>query len=123
MARGTLKTQPKPREAQYTAVNDMKLRMTIAGLADKYDEAVREIIYRTYQDDQLAMLYRAIRTSGMYQSGGKSKVHRKILEFPNAYVYDFCDTVLTALYGPDWLNNHRALKHELVRPWHVVEKL
>lgn len=104
-------------------MNDIRLQMTLAVLADKYSEQVRSIIYSTYQDDQIHAIYRGIRNSGIYERGGKSKVHRKIIEFPNAFVFDFVDSVLTPLYGRDWLKNKKALRHELVRQWWVVERL
>lgn len=123
MARGVFRKKPLHREEQYTAVDDMKLRMTVTLMADRYSEKIREYIYRCYQDDRLAMLYRSIRISGMYKDGSKDKVRKKIVEFPNPYVYDFVDTVLTELYGSDWLNEPKALRHELVRPWWVVDKI
>lgn len=112
----------KPQE-QFAAVNDLKLQMTLSALANKFNERVRMIIYKTYQDDQVASIYRQIRNSGIYQHGSASKVHRKIIEFPNQYVYDFVDTVMSSMYGDEWMSNDTALKHDLVRPWHVVEKL
>lgn len=123
MAVRTIRRQPIRAEEQYTAVNDTKLQLTLATLADRYSEQIRAIIYATYQDDSLAMIYRRIRNSGVYAKGSASKVHRKILEFPNAHVYDFCDTVMTELYGPDWLDDRRALRHELIKPWWVVSNI
>lgn len=118
--KGKLRTTPIRAEEQYIAVDDVKLRMTIAALSDKYSEKIRTLIYRTYQDDHLALIYRRIRNSGIYDRGSKDKVRKKILQFPSGYVYDFCDTVMTTLYGPDWLSDRRALRHELVAPWLVV---
>jgi hypothetical protein len=92
-------------------------------MSDRYSRRIRAMIYRTYQDAELAALYRAIRASGVYQHGGKSKVRRKIVEFPSPHVYDFCNAVLTPLYGPDWLADPKALSHELVKPWWVVATL
>lgn len=111
------------RADQFHVVNDEKLRLTLMGMADKYDEQVRDIIKKTYDDPQLNSLYRAMRRSGVFDKGGKSKVHREIVRFPNGYVFDFVDTVLSALYGKDWLKDIRALKHELVRPWHTVRRI
>lgn len=123
MARGKLNQKASKPQEQYVAVNDLKLQMTLSVLADRYNEAIRSLIYKTYQDDELHSIYKAIRNSGIYQKGGKSKVYRNVIEFPNGYVFDFCDTVMTEMYGEDWLNNPAALRHELVRPWHVVSKL
>jgi len=97
----------------------MKLRMSLVLLADQYDQRIRELIYRTYTDPHLASLYRAIRTSGIYEKGGESKVHRKIVEIPNVYV----DGFLQAVFGRDYYKDDRALRHELIRPWWVVAKL
>ena len=111
------------RSDQFHVVNDEKLRLTLMGMADKYDEQVRDIIKKTYDDLKLNSLYRAMRASGVFDHGGKSRVHREIVRFPNGYVFDFVDTVMSALYGNNWLSDVRALKHELVRPWHVVRKI
>jgi len=120
---GTLHQKIKPRD-QFPVVDDEKLRMTLLGVADKYSYQIREMIARAYNDPELMLLYKGIRNSGIYQHGGKGGArHRKILEFPNAYIADFVDTVMTALYDQDWLKNNNALKHELVRPWWVVERL
>lgn len=107
---------------QFQVFDDEKLRMSLVALADTFSEKVRRIIYRTYTDQKIQSIYAGLRNSGDFDAGGKSKVHREIVRFPNGYVYDFCDTVLTQLYGPDWLQNHRALKHDLVRPWWIITK-
>lgn len=123
MPKGTLQANKLKPQEQFAAVNDLKLQMTLSALADRFNEKVRMIIYKTYQDDKVASIYRQIRNSGIYQHGSASKVHRKIIEFPNQYVYDFVDTVMSAMYGDEWMSNDTALRHDLVRPWHVVEKL
>lgn len=107
----------------YQFEENEKLRTSLIGMAEKYSEYARTIIYMTYNDPKLMAIYRNIRNSGIYEKGSKGKVRRKILEFPNSYVYDYCDTVLSALYGKDWTRNNRALRHEILRPWWVVSKL
>lgn len=121
--KGALRKKPIRAEETFWVVDNLKLQMTLASLADRLSEKVRMHIYMVYNDDHLASLYRGIRASRAFQHGGSSKVHRKIVDFPSAYVYDFCNTVLSALYGDDWIRNNKALKHELVRPWWVIEKL
>lgn len=111
------------KEEQFQDLGNMKLRMSLVLMADRLSEAVRDHIFATYNNPVLHSSYNQIRNSGIYQKGGKSKVHRKILEFPDAYVFDFVDITMRALYGPEWLKNRRALNHELVRPWWVVSKL
>lgn len=121
---GKINQHKLPKDLQFSVFSDKKLRMALSGLADKYDEKIRQIIYKTYNDPIIGSTYRGIRSLGTYESGSKTGArHRKILTFPNHYVYDFVDTVMNAIYGPDWLNNNTALKHELVRPWWVVNKL
>ncbi len=116
---GKIRKQSLKKFEQYETVNDEKLRLTLMGMADKYDERVRKIIYATYSDMKIATIYNDIRKSGIYDKGSKDKSKRKILEIPNAYVYDF----LTALFGKDWILDDKAIKHELVKPWWVVSRL
>lgn len=123
MARGSSTSKRSRPEEQFIAVDDLRLQMALATIADKYSNHARLIIYHTYNDLDIAASYRAIRASGVYQKGSKSKTHRKIIEFPNAVVYDFVNAVLSSLYGSQWLSNRKALKHELVRPWWVVNRL
>ena len=121
---GKVNPQNIPVEDQFHVVDDEKLRMSVAVLADRYDIGVRNMIYRAYNDADLMMMYKNIRNSGVYEKGGKGGArHRKIVIIPNGYISDFLDAVMIPLYGPDWLKNNRALQHELVRPWWVVNKL
>lgn len=113
----------KPQDDFYAVVDDEKLRLTLTAYANALDERTRQIVYRAYNDDRLHSEYRAIRASRQFEKGSQSKVRRKILEFPGPEVYQFVDKTMTALYGPEWINDRRALTHELVRPWWVVEKL
>lgn len=106
-----------------TLVDDTKLKMSLIAMSSKYNDQIRAYIYSVYNDLDLMRTYNAIRESSAFEHGGKSKVHRKVVEFPNGFVFDFVDTVLTPLYGQDWLQNKKALRHELVRPWWVVKKL
>lgn len=123
MSVGRIRHKKLTKEEQFCAVNDLRLQMTLTAISDKYTDKVRALIYKTYQDDYLASVYRQIRSTGAYESGSKSKVRRKIIEFPNTYVYDFVDTVLSSMYGADWMDNNNALRHDLVRPWWVVNSL
>lgn len=123
MSQGTLRSRHLKSSEQFSAVDDLKLQMTLVAISDKFSQSVRELIYHTYQDDRLASIYRQIRNTGAFEKGSKSKTRRKIIEFPNPFVFDFVDTVLSTMYGKDWMDNNNALKHDLVRPWWVVSKL
>lgn len=118
---GRMRQKPLKASEQFVAVDDFKLRLTIQAMADRYSEQIRDLIYHVYQDDEINALYRAIRASGIYQHGSKTKTHRKIIEYPNAYVADFVNTAMTQLYGPDWVKKRQALRHELVSPWLVIQ--
>lgn len=120
---GSLRTQPLKPEDQFYVVDDEKLRMTLIAVSDRFSENVRKFILKTYSDPYLYGIYDSIRISGRFQKGSKGKTVRKVVEFPHPHIYDFVGTVLGQLYGPNWLNNPKALRHELVRPWLVVEKL
>jgi hypothetical protein len=114
---GTFRQKLLHAKEQFGSVDDMKLKMTLIGLADRYSYQVREMIRRAYEDPELILLYRGWRNLYAFDKGGK--VHKEIIRFPNGHVYDFVNTVLTALYGSDWMQNKKALKHELVRPWWI----
>lgn len=105
---------------QFTVTDDTKLRMTLAAIADKWDEATRQYLWKCYNDPKLMILYAQIRDSGVNVQGVGEARRREVIKFPNRIVYDFVDTVLTNLYGPDWMQNNKALQHELVRPWFVI---
>ena len=100
-----------------------KIQLALNLMADKINEQQRNKILLTYNDRKLLKGYEDIRNSGIYQSGGKSKSHRKILEFPNPETFEFANRTLIALYGEDWMQNNKALRHPLVRPWWVVKSL
>jgi hypothetical protein len=118
-----LRAKQLKKNEQFQAVSDEKLRLTLLGMADRYSEQTRAYIHYCYADPELNEIYRKIRASGVYQKGNLSNGRRKVIEFPNAYIYDFVNTVMTALYDKDWVNNNRALSHELVKPWLVVAKV
>lgn len=120
---GKIVAKQQDKNEQYKFVDNEKVRLSLVALSDKYSESIRDHILNIYNNPKLHDAYRAIRNSGLYQKGGKSKVHRKIVEFPDAYVFDFVDTVMNALYGEEWLYDSRAMRHELVKPWLVVKKI
>ena len=107
----------------FPKVDDLKVRESLILMTDKFNAGIRKFILACYQSDKLAGIWQEVRNSGVYDHGGKSKTYRKMVEFPNAYVFEFVNEVLTAQYGKDWLYDNKALQHELVRPWHVVSKL
>lgn len=123
MAVHALRTKELSTKDQFWFEKNDKLRLSLVGMAEKFSENARTMIFMTYNDPEINAIYRNIRNSGIYDKGSKGLVRRKILEFPNSFVYDYCDTVLSALYGKDWSRNNKALRHELVRPWWVVSKL
>ncbi len=116
---GNIGKKPLPIPDQYAAVDDQKLKLTLVAVADKYDERIRNHIYRIYNDNHLMLIYKCIRESGIYNKGSRDKSKRKILEIPDAYVYDF----LTTLFGENWISDNKALHHDLVKPWWVVKTL
>lgn len=107
---------------ELVSFNDEKLRLTLSALADSVDERARKIIYNTYSDPKIMSYYQGLRASGMFERGSKSKVHREVVRFPSPLIYDFVDKTLKAIYGPDWMYSKRAMHHDLVKPFWIVEK-
>lgn len=118
--RGALRSTALKESQKLPYVDDMKMRASLLALQDRYAENIRDFILLCYKHPGLLQTYKDIRNSGIYEKG---KDRRKIVEFPNPYVFDYCDTILTALYDEDWLNNTKALNHEIVKPWLVVNKI
>lgn len=100
-----------------------KMRLSLAAMADKIDEKARDKILLTYNDRKLLKAYENIRNSGIYQKGGGKAHHRKMLEFPNPETFEFVNRTLTALYGENWIQDNKALRHPLVKPWWVIKSI
>jgi hypothetical protein len=122
MPRGKILTGKEDKIDDFRLVDDFKLRLTLSAIADQISEQERMFVYEYYSSPQVIKLYSDIRKSGIYQSGSKDKSRRKILDLPPK-IMDFLDVVMGNLYGQDWLSNRRALNHELVRPFLLVERL
>ena len=119
MPKGRIKKKKEQRD-NFEQVDDIKIRSTLMMMADKYDEQARKIIQHAYSDKKLLRKWQKIRDSNDFQVRQGKHNLRKLIEFPNAYVFDFVDTILARLYGVDWLYEDKALEHELVKPWLVV---
>lgn len=121
---GKAGAKKKKKEEQFIEVtDDTKLRASLVALADRYTEQIRDVIFLTYKNQELLKHYQEIRRSGAHDEGSKSKVWKKVLMYPNPYVADFVNDVMTALKGADWMDNKKNFNHELVRPWMVVDKI
>lgn len=117
-----LKPNEKPQD-EFSFITDEKIRKTFILMLGKFNEKEKEVIRRTYGDRKLLQKYEDIRNSGVFQHPVGQAARRKLLEFPNHETWRFADTVMTQLYGDDWLYDNRALRHELVRPFLVVKKI
>lgn len=120
MAKGAIRDKKPDMVDQFRFVDDGLVKRTLIGMADRYDERIRNIIYRTYNDLKLHDIYRRTRASGVHQH---RKDNRKIIEFPNNYVYDFVNTIMSHRHGDDWMSNKKAINDELVRCWWVVDRI
>ncbi len=125
MAKGSIRNEKERQELlefQYSKVDNEKMRLLLISMDNKLTKQVRNFIMDCYNSPQLHKLYRDMREGG--ETKVKSKAgHRQLVSFPNAYVFDFVDTVLSARYGDNWLQNKKALRHELVKPWWTVLKI
>lgn len=115
------------KQDSFPEVDDDKLRLSLFALSDKINEDARNEILSYYNDPFLLREYQAIRDSGVFDSGDASKSMRQTVMYPSITVRDFIHTVMKELYGDDWLKNmtkyHKALRHELLRPWVTVGKI
>lgn len=118
---GAIIEKTLPHEEQFPFVNDNKLRATLAVIADKFSGDVRNHILQVYSDSELLGMYHYIREAGIYETGGKSKTHRKIMVIPDGFIYNFLEAVMVPMYGKDWKSNRKALQHDLVKPWLTVK--
>jgi len=123
MARGRLVTK-KQREQlpNFDSVDDKKLRQTLILMTDRFDEIARKKIIKTYNDKKLLQKYHKLRMNDDGRAYGKAR-RRPLAEFPNAQVFDFVDTVMTGLYGVDWLQQNKPFKHELIKPWLIAKSV
>lgn len=95
-------------------------------LAGFYSEKYRQIILNTYEDLELRSLYNAIREESSLGLHNKSKHHRQIIKFPNAYVLHFLNDCFVPKYGEDWLKDKDTLykvmrNEELIKPWLTIK--
>lgn len=121
--------EPTKHKDQFPHANSEKIRLFLAAMADKYNERVRTMILRTYEDHDLLSYYHAIRQQhAIDRQLGKKSIGRRYISFPNGYVFDFVDTVMRAKYGEDWLSNDKTFfkacrKEDLIKPWLLVSKV
>lgn len=117
---GHFANKPQRLADQFPVVNDEKLQLSLGALADKWNEYQRAVIYETYNDTELLMLYKNARDMGAFQKGWKDKSHREVMRFPNPDIFKFCQQVFEPLYGPHWALNEQLWRHELLAPWMLI---
>lgn len=104
---------------------DLELQKSLIKYADDLEEWYRDEIWQTYMDQELASEYRSLRAFSSLHNKGmtQNKSMREIVRIPAGAVYQFLKDIFEPLYGPKWMREKKALRHELVRPWWVVEKI
>jgi hypothetical protein len=110
---------------QFHVIQDEQLRAAFIGMADVVDEQARKEIVATYSDPKLASAFRAWRNyNDLNKKGFTDKGNmREIVRIPAGHVYEFLKAYFTPLYGEKWIQNIKALKHPLVRPWWLVSHI
>jgi hypothetical protein len=110
---------------QFHTVKDEVLRGYFISMADQLNEMARDEIVRIYNDPELASAYRAWRNfndlnnNGMTDKGNM----REIVRIPSGHVYEFLKAYFQPVYGDNWLQVPKVLKHQLIRPWWLVSKI
>lgn len=103
-----------------------KIQKSLNVLATVYNDKIRNFILACYTSKRLLDYYELRRKEydDMQHTSGKlgyGQAHRrKILEFPNGYIADFVDRIMTSRLGPDWIKNKRNYKNDLIRPWLTI---
>jgi hypothetical protein len=110
---------------QFHGVSDEKLRGYFISFADVIEEKARKEIVATYNDPQLASAYRAWRNYNDIHSKGftDKKTLREIVRIPAGHVYEFLRAYFSPIYGENWMQNRKCLRHELIRPFWIVSKI
>lgn len=129
--KGALRNRSLREDEKLPFIDDMKMRLSLNAIGDRYADDIREYIHLCYINPELLQHYQNIRSSGVFERGnykfGKmdNQVYkREVIRFPNQFVADFCDTVMSQLYEEDWMTDKRLFKkvckHPLIKPWLVV---
>jgi len=45
------------------------------------------------------------------------------VRIPSGHVYEFLKAYFQPVYGDNWLQVPKVLKHQLIRPWWLVSKI
>lgn len=128
MASGKIIRSPKDRlhpADQFYTVSDPQLRGYMIAFANQIDFQARREVLAYYNDQKLASAYRAWRSYNDLHKKGftDDKSLREIVRIPAGAVYEFLCAYFEPMYGKKWLQNKKALRHELVRPWWIVSKI
>ena len=118
-------TKPLDISDQFYTISDKALRNYLIKFADTIDEQHRQEIWATYNDPELASLYRAMRIYNDLGDKGftKKKTMREVIRLPAGPIYYFLKAIFEPIYGFKWLENRKVLNHQLVKPFWVVNKL
>jgi hypothetical protein len=90
------------------------------------NEETKQTLLYCYTDSALHDIYEGLRNEAKINKNSKSKVHRRIIKFPNMIVYTFLNDLFIPIYGEDWLTDKKTLRkvilrEELIKPWIVGE--
>jgi hypothetical protein len=113
------------RADQFYTISDKVLRGYLVQLADQIEEQHRQEIWATYNDPELASIYRGMRVYNDLNEKGftKQKTLREVVRLPAGPIYHFLRSIFQPIYGYDWLKNKKVLNHELVKPFWIVSKI
>lgn len=104
--------------------SDEALQKAFISLANDIDEKRRKEVWALYNDESLHSAYRAWRRYNSLNNNGMSKggTQREVIRL-HPVIYQFLQDLFYPHYGKGWLRNKKVLRHELVRPWWLVERI
>lgn len=107
------------------ASGDTQLQKTLIEYADGLEDWYRNAIWNTYFDPEVLADIKEARVANSLTDNGmtKGKTMREIVRIPSGPVYQFLKDLFEPIYGPKWLSEKKVLRHELVRPFWVVDKI
>lgn len=96
-------------------IQEERTRKAISIILAKKDLATRTYIDRIYSDPDLKSLYNGLRAEAKLSSNHDDR--KLSIKFPDPTVWKFCDDVMKAKYGEEWLQEPKIFYEDIIRPW------
>lgn len=116
MAIGKIRSIHGGKSLNFQDIQDNTLREAANKLGDKINQRQKQQILWYYYSKEMRDIMKEEKKKNM----AKPKTIRKALRIPIP-VQLFLDAYFEPEYGQDWIQNKKLWRHELVRPWLVID--